>query len=248
MVKAENLFSWLMIRSIEFNKMRAKNEDTEKVNEYKLEILESFINKLNRESIERIKFVQKLVDSAKAALAKNCIFVIDIEAKTVSRLLVNTASGLGRTVFEVGLAFNPILNLPYIPSSSIKGSLRNYIHFDEKSKEFIFGDQKEAGYLIVLDSYPSYFSNNLLEAEVTTSIYGEEIEENKAKPNPIIYPCIARGVTFRFVLGISNRIDEETGKQLRNDLISYFLKMAKYGLGAKTLLGYGELERVNTIG
>lgn len=237
----ENIFSWFLMESIEINKQKSRDIE---VNELERRLLELLVNKVNKELKDRIIFVQRLIDNTKEALMKNCNFVIDIEAKTLSRLLVNTANGLGHTVFEVGVAFHPILNLPYIPSSSIKGSLRNYIHFTDKDKEKIFGDQEKAGYLIILDAYPSSFNNNLLEADVTTSIYGENIEEHKAKPNPIIYPCIGKGVKFRFVLGISNRVDKEIEGQLKNDIINYFFSMAKYGIGAKTLLGYGELEKV----
>ncbi|GBC75559.1 hypothetical protein HRbin06_00877 [archaeon HR06] len=248
---SENIYSWFLKESIDKNKFKAtiKGRKEETVfNKQKRELLENLIRKVNDNAKERINFVQSLIDKARDALNKNGSFVIDFEAKTTSRLMINTANGLGFEVFEIGIAFHPIFNLPYIPSSAIKGSLRSYIHFyNEKEEKYIFGDD-EIGKLIVLDAFPKDYNKTLLDADVITSIYGEDIEEHKAKPNPVIYPCIAKGVTFRFVIGISNRIKGDERKDLQSKIFDYFFEMANYGIGAKTLVGYGILEKVSKNG
>ena len=73
--------------------------------------------------------------------------VFAIDARLVSKLLVYTGNPF--LPLEISLAWDPILNLPYIPSSTIKGAVRSWIELyvgksvDGVSLEEIFGSQPE---------------------------------------------------------------------------------------------------------
>lgn len=218
------------------NEYRAKGDN--KFNKKKRELLDDLINNINKNGKEIItKYCIPLLDNASSAISRSNYKLLDIKAKTVSRLLINTASGLGKNIFEVGINIHPLFSIPYIPSSSIKGSLRSYIYTNYKEKVTIFGNQERMGRLIILDSFPIEYKNRLIDGEVTTPIYGseDEFEEHKVSPKPIIYPCIARDVTFRFIIAFDS-------DELKQEIKEYFFSMLREGIGAKTLLGYGEFD------
>ncbi len=51
--------------------------------------------------------------------------VLDVLVKSKTSLLVGVSEGFLKEVFEIGLIWDTILGLPYIPGSSIKGALRS---------------------------------------------------------------------------------------------------------------------------
>ncbi len=232
--------------AIQLNIFRARNG--KEFDNLKRILLDKMIKDINSNAREIIdNYIKPLTNEYSNAIEYSrfkCKF--DISATTNSRLLINTAAGLGKTVFEVGLNIHPLFSIPYIPASSIKGSLRSYIHNNYPDKECIFGDEDSIGRVMVLDAYPIYYKNRLVDGEVTTPIYGsgdivEKIQEHKAEPTPIIYPCIAKGVTFRFIVAFNN-------KDLVKPIQKYFEEMLKEGIGAKTLVGYGEFSEVKQYG
>jgi len=215
-------------------------KESNKFNEQKKRLLDNMINDVNGHAASIIQtYCVPLLNSVAEAIEHSRFrYKLDITAKTNSRLLINTASGLGKSIFEVGINIHPLFSIPYIPSSSIKGSLRSYIHINYPSKEDIFGNTEKIGELLVTDAFPISYEKRLLDGEVTTPIYGsgeiEKFKEHKVSPTPIIYPCIAKGVTFRFIMGFNS-------ESLKNEIFGYVKDMLQYGIGAKTLLGYGEM-------
>jgi CRISPR-associated protein Cmr6 len=146
----------------------------------------------------------------------------------------------GKQIFEVGLAWDPLLNLPYIPASSLKGGFRSYIEMEKKDLASLLGTMEEASSIVFLNSYPISSRYNLLVPEVTTPIYREQevkIKETEAEPTPIIYPVVNRDVIFRIVVGI-----KPEKRDLINQLKLFLVEVLKRGIGAKTLLGYGIME------
>jgi CRISPR-associated protein Cmr6 len=219
----------------------ARARDNKEFNQEKRELLDKLLDKINKQSGEIInKYIKPLISvlSQNINIDNSIKFKLELEATTKSRLIINTAAGLGQTVFEVGLNIHPLFSIPYIPSSSIKGALRSYINRNYgDDKERIFGDKDRMGEIFIFDAFPISFKNRLVDAEVTTSIYGTDkdtIQEHKASPNPIIYPCIAKDVTFKFIIALKDN-------SLQEEITKYFYDMAKEGIGAKTMLGYGEL-------
>jgi len=98
------------------------------------------------------------------------------------------------------------------------------------------------GSFIFGDAYPIELNERgiLLEPEVLTPIYRETIEESKAKPNPVPYISVARGVKFRFIL--ASRYLEDV-----NEVERLLRKAFELGIGARTLIGYSIFQVVNDI-
>jgi CRISPR-associated protein Cmr6 len=164
----------------------------------------------------------------------------NVTAKTASRLIVHTKSPFGNFAFEVGLAFHPILNVPYIPASCIKGAIRAYVEVNELVSDptQIFGAAgTETGKILVTDAFPLKWNNVLLEPEVTTPIYRDSAKEHEASPTPIIYLTIARNVTFRFIVAM-----RDVSKEQEHAIKNWIQAALKEGLGSKTMLGYGRME------
>ncbi len=236
-----NIYSQYIKESEEILRLRAYGN--REFDEKKRILLDhEIIKRINEQAREIIdKYIKALIYEVSQSIntTNNLKFKLELEAVTKSRLIINTVAGIGHTVFEVGLNLHPLFSIPYIPSSSIKGALRSYINRNYRDKEHIFGDKDRMGEIFIFDAYPISFKNRLVDAEVTTSIYGADkdtIQEHKALPNPVIYPCIAKDVIFKFIIALKDN-------SLQNEITEYFYNMAKEGIGAKTMLGYGELEK-----
>ena len=242
-----NVVSWLRIKSVGYlgDKARVRKEDREErssLEESKRKILENLSavyspKKLN----ELFKKASSLLDAQKSALQACGYIVFDFPGRTKSRLIVGMASDIfGKQIFEVGLSWDPLLNLPYIPASSLKGAFRSYIEMEKKDLTPKLGTKEEVSSIIFLNAYPIDSKFNLLVPEVTTPIYKEQegkIRETEAEPTPIIYPVVNKDVIFRIVVGVK---PEE--KELINRLKLFLKDVLERGIGAKTLLGYGIME------
>ena len=93
-----------------------------------------------------------------------------------SRLSINTASGWGKEIFEVGIHIHPIYSIPFIPSSSIKGAFRR--SFKELSNKIKFVSEEEdlkALELILLGSFID--KNNKLGVLNIENIQNKEIRK-----------------------------------------------------------------------
>jgi CRISPR-associated protein Cmr6 len=120
----------------------ARARDNKEFNQEKRELLDKLLDKINKQSGEIInKYIKPLISvlSQSINIDNSIKFKLELEATTKSRLIINTAAGLGQTVFEVGLNIHPLFSIPYIPSSSIKGALRSYINKN-------YGDDKERNF------------------------------------------------------------------------------------------------------
>ncbi len=196
-----------------------------------------------------------LMDKAKEALKALGYEVIDTVAETKTKLLIGISEEtFSKPIFEVGLMWDPYLNLPYIPGSSLKGAFRAYlelrgIRIAEQDVDKILGSPKDGvSCIMFLDSYPIGCRSTLLIPEVTTPIYSEiegKIQETYAQPVPVIYPAINTGVRFRIIVGINKRIEDKIGtvdiNRLKGELLRFISETLREGIGAKTMLGYGQL-------
>ncbi|MCE4613661.1 MAG: type III-B CRISPR module RAMP protein Cmr6 [Desulfurococcales archaeon] len=187
--------------------------------------------------------------------------VIKVDAKLVegSKLLTGGSSGVLQTVFEVGLAWDHILDLPYITGSSLKGAMRAAVEalLDSKHDSIIkqvFGSEAASGCFQVFDAYPVEAPEGLLELDVVTPHYYSRSKvvksELDAQPVPVVHISIVSGVLFRFVVAhrCSKRVLEDLSKALRelkvnatnSGAIAALLALALLnGVGARTGKGYG---------
>lgn len=175
---------------------------------------------------------------------QGCVYVFDVELK--SRLIVGMRGS--RFPMECSLAWDHVFNLPYIPSSSIKGVICHYLkNFNVEGLNFedlcgSSSDEKghkgSMGSLIVLDAYPISCSKTLLEPDVITPHYSEienRIDETSSRPRPIIMLTVAPKTVFRVVIEIRGC------KYEQQKIIEAVARALESGLGAKTSLGYGRV-------
>jgi len=231
---------------------------------FKRDVLEWFCNgfKCNDSLFERSR---KLVDEICSALEECGYTVMRIRARTKSRLIIGVSEFmLGKFMFEVSLMWDPYLNLPYIPGSSLKGAFRAYLSYfrDEIKKRYsiditdelidsILGDNEHMSYILFCDAYPTDCKKQtLLVPEVTTPIYSEQggrILETLAQPKPLIYPAVNIDVEFTIIVGIrkDKYVPEKYRKHfaaIRSALLQFLSDTLRQGIGAKTMLGYGIME------
>lgn len=159
-----------------------------------------------------------------------------LKGKLSYRGLVGLQEAFGKALFEVGLTWDPLLQLPYIPGSTVKGAARATAEdMNPELVKKLYGDEEklEPGELVFLDAYPSELGEGgrLLEPEVITPTYATSFEEHRVKPTPIVFLSIAQGVVFKFAFAAESQDDVEVAtKHLTHAL--------RYGIGAKTLTGF----------
>jgi CRISPR-associated protein Cmr6 len=187
----------------------------------------------------------------------SAVFAIDM--RLVSRLLVYTRNPF--LPLEVSLAWDPVLNLPYIPSSSIKGAVRSWIELyvgksvEGVSLEEVFGSEPgsvgggRSSLVIFTDAYPVSCTAYLIEPDVITPHYSVAelaFTEPEALPTPIVFPTIAPNTVLRFIVAFKRKGDNgrSLGTNVVTKLVELIMKALEDGLGAKTSIGYGRAKPV----
>ncbi|MDQ7032450.1 MAG: type III-B CRISPR module RAMP protein Cmr6 [Desulfonauticus sp.] len=248
-----------------------KQKDKEEILLYKRESKNKREKIISKFEIEfNFNTVQDIIDKIKNN--QNCLFkslkeqnynLKNIILQPESRLIV----GLGNeSVYETSLTLHHLYGIPYIPASSIKGMVRNYIIINlfngmEKDAFFdkgfcdIFGCPKDSFYnkakigkVIFFDAFP--VEKPQIDIDIINVHYPDYYTDNKPpadyqNPNPIFFLTV-KDTKFKFLLGIKekNNIIIDRGVFLGKnifDVIYDNLKYAlyEYGIGAKTSLGYG---------
>lgn len=161
-----------------------------------------------------------------------------IPAKTVSRVVVGLG---GASVLENSITLHRY-GFPYIPASAIKGILASYLTGHPDSKK-VFGSRDNKGDVIFLDALPEKYPE--LDLDVMTPHFGDyykgdEPPADYLMPNPIPFITVARGEKFIFYFlskdeNLLNKIESE-----------WFEKALGRGVGAKTAIGYGEIEIIRS--
>ncbi len=242
-----NLESLIRLRALEFLEAKALEKERDAAN-IKMEILNSIVEKYSRNNESLIKLLSKvnnLMSNIRKALEDRGYDIVDIPVITKTRLLIGLSEqSFTRPICDLGLAWDPYFNLPYIPASTLKGALRSYMErsgLTRKQVDEILGSHEEGLKIMFVDSYPIHVRDKLLTIEVTTPIYQEQrgaIKEHEARPVPIHYIAVEKGVTFRLIVGI-----RDIEPQKRELINKFILETLREGIGAKTLLGYGILEK-----
>ena len=181
--------------------------------------------------------------------------VFTVNMTFTSRLAIYTRNPF--MPLEIAIAWDPVLNLPYTPSSSLKGAVRAWLEINNVRRidgvdiDDIFGraGEKEAhiSLAIFTDAYPVSCVNKLIEPDVISPHYkGEDIAEVDVNPVPLVFPTIAPGTTMRFLLALRYRLE---GSQLLDpqkavSIAQHVVKALESGVGAKTSVGYGRVKPV----
>ncbi len=234
--------------------------------------------KLFKDSKELLKIVEKINENCEKICKRNEKYlnliinrlnslrgktVETVLARTKTRLLVDVSSPFGWLVDEIGLAWHPILDTPYIPSSEIKGAVRAAIEFEKGREiaEIILGSGASAGqggHISLVEFLPALpircENKELLEIDVLTPMYKEPGFEHEAKPTPITLLVVPPGVYFEFVYLIDHtRLEEwKDIEAMIDDRIPNIVRRALekalrvLGIGAKTFSDYGRFEIIKT--
>ncbi|MEM4584671.1 MAG: RAMP superfamily CRISPR-associated protein, partial [Ignisphaera sp.] len=114
---------------------------------------------------ETKKYVDNLEEAAKQVFSN----VFRYEVKLISRLTVHCSSR--HLPLEISLAWDPVLNVPYIPSSSIRGVVRAFFEENNVAEKSgiakLFGDTEYSSDVVFFDAYPvGCEGENLVEADV----------------------------------------------------------------------------------
>ncbi len=196
------------------------------------------------------EYLDKIYGLICEGLFRNSYTIIEnIIIKTVSNLTIDRGTGPIHVIFEVGIALHPILGIPYIPGSSLKGA---FSHYSLKYAEFMDTYvKKEAGedypplfskyikwllgkdrsgisFIFFSDAYPVLESDDdvpLMIPDIMTPHYKIDVrDELHVKPNPILQVVVSKGVKFKFIMALSNRrlssFGEWLAKENHKDIIN----------------------------
>jgi CRISPR-associated protein Cmr6 len=165
-----------------------------------------------------LRYVKSYTEEVGNALRSNGYGVKVCEVRSEWRSIVGSSEPELHIPFEVGLFWDPVFNVPFIPGTSIKGAVRSAFREllardlmssnipvneirerVEEEAERVFGaGGVSAGLVGFTDAYPVSAEERLLEPDVVTPHYPGKRNELEAEPTPNVFVTIARGVTFRF--------------------------------------------------
>ncbi|TRM87784.1 type III-B CRISPR module RAMP protein Cmr6, partial [Sulfolobus sp. E3] len=170
------------------------------------------------------------------------------ETKTLRKFIAGWS--LLYFITEVPLAWDLILDSPYIPASEIKGILRD--HFMELTNngvltDCVFGSKGGVGKVIFLDAYPIEApQNSILTYDIINPHYGRAKDEYDVQPVPVKFLAINEGVKFKTFIAFDKEVLEECKSNLKESvtitLLRALILSMKSGWGRRTSRGYGDLE------
>lgn len=178
----------------------------------------------------------------------------------------------GKGEAELGLCLDYVTGMPYIPGSSVKGTLRSAFAHEDYIREllndagvecvdhinigeleaYIFGNsinKKKPQYKVNTYEQDIFYdaiivsSGKILATDaITPHRWNPELLE-LAAPNPITMIRIRPNVRFRFQFSLKETLGITSEQKLK--IFTYILK--DIGIGAKTNVGYGALEDPTNI-
>lgn len=155
----------------------------------------------------------------------------------------NLTLGLGAPhPLENGFSLDPILGVPFIPGSSIKGLCRAYAELEGQADiAAALGERDAAGELIFLPAYPKVWP--CLVVDVVNCHHPEYYRSGGARPAldnespvPVYFLAVPAGTAFEF--RIASRAD---GAKIEAGFAWLARALDLLGIGAKTAAGYGRL-------
>ncbi|MEM2914637.1 MAG: type III-B CRISPR module RAMP protein Cmr6 [Candidatus Bathyarchaeia archaeon] len=260
-----NLWTYLAYKGIKLSSMDDKERQSKKC-----ELIENIVD-WSKDSFNQSKIkILDLLNETKTALKNIGYEVRDVEVELESKGLFGASSSFGKLIFEVGLFLDPILNVPCIPSSSLKGAIRvsyyvlsqqkrKYSEKDaEKECDRLFGSRSVGEGLVgFTDAYPVQAGRNgyILYPDVITPHYKDVDTELNVNPIPISFLTVAPETHFRFFIFWKDlgkrKVDTKDisrkpePKEESLGLLDLAVLLAlKTGVGAKITLGYSTFEVV----
>ncbi|MEM1635960.1 MAG: type III-B CRISPR module RAMP protein Cmr6 [Thermosphaera sp.] len=182
---------------------------------------------------------KKYIDNLEQATRQAFWGVFRYEASLQSRLTVHGSSH--HLPLEISLAWDPLFNVPYIPSSSIRGVVRAFYGENDSHVADLFGDVDHMSNIVFFDAYPVRCEGrSLIEADVITPHYVEiagRMDEARSSPIPLIFPVLAPGTVLHILVALKRPVEND----LLSDFVNKVGKALESGLGARTSVGYGRI-------
>ena len=186
---------------------------------------------------------REYLSSIEEALKEESYIVVRQKGRLEYRLVYGVSGKNLWPLFEVGLEVDPVLNVPVVRGSALKGVFRAYLETIEREEKCaglqnilktLFGEAGEnggKGLLIFSDMFPVEpgLGGYILYPDVITPM------KDKPKPKPIHFMAWQIGVGVEFLLAIHPSLEK------KKDEIVACLKRAleNMGVGARTSVGYG---------
>ncbi len=238
--KNMNLWSYVCLKGTFILNLKLQSREKEYTGE-KRRFIEEICNVFK--SVD-LRCVRDLLNEVKEALIANGYRVKVCRVKAVSRVLVGASESFGKVPFEVGLFLDHILNVPFIPSSSLKGAFRHALIElierrykgsgvdGESIASEIFGSEQFSGLVGVTDAYPVEAGINglIFEPDVITPHYPGARTEFDVKPTPISFLTVARGVEFEFFIYLNKQIYELEHRYIQRGMRRSRRKYAGIGI------------------
>jgi len=206
---------------------------------------ESAMNALfgSRHPLDHVINHVKELEEAAAAAGMN---VLGVDLITQSRMIMGWSPLY--FVTEVPLSWDMVLDVPYVPASTVKGILRSAsTAARDGCADALFGTRGGRGLAIFFDAYPVGAEGGLLDYDVITPHYRDiahkddaHKDEYEVQPQPVLHLVVGKGVRFRAVAAY--RADGESDCNPLSSLLRAIYLSARLGWGRRTSRGYGVLE------
>ncbi|MGI6647598.1 MAG: type III-B CRISPR module RAMP protein Cmr6 [Bacillota bacterium] len=181
----------------------------------------------------------------------------------------------GAHVRETSLTLHPLYGLPYIPGSSLKGAVRNWVlqaffqgdedslkketHLDQTKAEIrtiffdLFGSEEQAGLVEFFDAFVE--SDFSLQPDILTVHFpkyysGEKSPTDDQNPNPVDFYTINCSYLQFFLAVKKGRSTRSSlnSAQLMELAVAWTQKaLSELGIGSKTSAGYGYFSKFEQI-
>jgi len=250
----------------QFGKTARKRKDLDEIiaeakNEMIVNTLRIYSLKTNQYLKEVLNLTARAMEELVKGLTDSGYHVVVVDAKLVTPGIFGVSQGIFKSVFEVGMFWDHIFDLPFIPGSSFKGAIRGMLEsiLGENCKDSIEalfgcgGHEGWAGLLIFFDAYPIAVNNEsgrLIEPNIISPHYskgGKTVKwEYEVEPVPIPHVSIAPGTVFRFIIALE---PDTEGKGEINESIKENVKnlMSCLGLSNVTNPIIGLLSIIKTV-
>lgn len=256
----ENTLLWALK-----NYLKAILQGKENLAEIKINAMNEIVNKCNEKYKNLCRnnsknsctntAIDSFINDIRDGLKDKCY--IELQFITLRKLI----SGWSPIYFinEFPLAWDTILDTPYIPGSIIKGIVsyyyKNYIGQDLYEK--LFGNKDNIGIVNFLDAYPIGLKwskddepKNILTFDIITPHYTNSTrDEYHVTPNPIKYIVINKNVIFDEIIIFNDYFDDRDKiKDYMQDLMKSIIISTKMGWGRRVTRGLGELSLTDLYG
>ena len=186
---------------------------------------------------DNARYMNTLFNEFKSVFGASLMLSLEV----LTRLTIDTRNPY--MPLEISLAWDPYRNTPYIPATAIKGVAKRFARDLGLDTGLVFGSEKGMGQVVFTNAYPVSCRESLIEPEVITPHYVEheyKIDEASARPRPLVFPVVPKGVTFTVVIGIAQELVDKLRKQgSLNRFVEALRSALEKGIGAKTSLSYG---------